>query len=142
MPDTKTLDAFFAHNGALLQKIMDTLIPADPERAMPSASKAGVLDRHLRAALLRRDDLAPGFVLAVGRAAELAPVDLDGLLTLSDTDFGLISRVIAGAYFMNAEVNERLGYRGQSEMRETVDYDEIISLIEGPVGRGDVYTHI
>ncbi len=142
MPDTKTLDAFFADNGALLQKIMDALIPADPERAMPSASEAGVLDRHLRAALLRRDDLAPGFVLAVGRAAELAPVDLDGLLTLSDTDFGLISRVIAGAYFMNAEVNERLGYRGQSEMRETVDYDEIISLIEAPVGRGDVYTHI
>lgn len=142
MPDTKTLDAFLSDNRVLLQKIMDALIPADTGRAMPSASEAGVLDSHLRSALLRRDDLAPGFALAVGRAAGLPSTDLDGLLTLSDTDFGLISRVIAGAYFMNAEVNEKLGYRGQSEMRETVDYDEIISLIEAPVGRGDVYTHI
>lgn len=142
MPDQKTLDTFLVGRADLLRTIMDALIPADPECGMPSASVAGVLDSHLRTALLRRDDLAPAFIAAIDRAAALPSASLDELLTLSDADFGLISRVVAGAYFMNTEVNDRLGYRGQAEMRETVDYDEIVSLIEAPIARGDVYTHV
>lgn len=140
MPDQKTLDAFLASRADLLRAIMDALIPADPERDMPSAFGAGVLDSYLRTALLHRDDLAPPFMAAVERAGELSFVNLENLLALDG--FDVISRVIAGAYFMHPGVNDKLGYRGQGEMHETVDYDEIIALIEAPIERGEVYTHI
>lgn len=142
MDTPSTTDTFLNDNREHLNEIVDALIPADSSLEMPSASDAGVLDHYLGTALKLRDDLAPAFISAIERAAMLPSKDIESLLKLGDEDFGIISRVIAGAYFMNRDINAKLRYNGQEEIRETVDYDEIIALIEGPLSRGDVYTHI
>ncbi len=120
--------------------IADTLIPADPKSAMPSATEAGVLDRHLPRALKERDDLAPAFFAAVSRLPEQPPqAPLAAIKALGADDFQRISFLIAGAYFLDEEVNRQLRYPGQEAVFENPDYDEIMDIIERVTARGKVY---
>lgn len=121
----------------------DTLIPADPALDMPSASGAGVIDRHLAHALLARDDLVVGFVAAVARLPDAAPASpMQALQALGRPEFDLCCRVVSGAFFLDEAVCRRLGYLGQQPIRETPDYDRIMAAIEPVVARGPVYTPV
>lgn len=120
--------------------IADALIPADPESAMPSASEAGVLDQHLPRALKERDDLAPAFFAAVSRLPEQPPRDpLAAIKALGAEELQRISFLIAGAYFLDEDVNRRLHYPGQEAVFENPDYDEIMDIVERVTMRGKVY---
>jgi hypothetical protein len=120
--------------------IADALIPADSKSAMPSATEAGVLDRHLPRALKERDDLAPAFLAAVARLPEQPPLDpLAAIRALGADDFQRISFLIAGAYFLDEEVNRNLRYPGQEAVFEDPDYDEIMDIVERVTERGKVY---
>ena len=121
----------------------DTLIPADPALDMPSASGAGVIDLHLADALLARDDLVEGFVAAASRLPEPPPAaPMQALQDLGRHDFDLCCRVVSGAFFLNEAICRRLGYLGQQPIRETPDYDRIMTAIEPVVERGLVYTPV
>ncbi len=120
--------------------IVDALVPADRELGMPSASEAGVLDRHLREALLKRDDLMPSFITAVSRLPAGRPADpLGSLRSLETQDFDICTRVIAGAYFSDEKVNRTLKYPGQQSIISTPDYDVIIDAIDSVLNRGQLY---
>ena len=120
--------------------IADTLIPADPKSAMPSATEAGVLDRLLPRALKAREDLAPAFFAAVSRLPEQRPqAPLAAIKALGADDFQRISFLIAGAYFLDDEVNRKLHYPGQEAVFENPDYDEIMDIVERVTARGKVY---
>ena len=126
-----------------LMWMADTLIPADVGLDMPSASDAGVIDRHLADALLARDDLVEGFVAAVARLPEQAPVvPMEALQNLGRSGFDVCCRVVSGAFFLNETVCRRLGYLGQQPIRETPDYDQIMTAIEPVVARGPIYTPV
>jgi hypothetical protein len=126
--------------GTRIAWIADALIPADPESAMPSATAAGVLDRHLPRALKERDDLAPAFFAAVSRLPEQCPQDpLAAIKALGADDFQRISFLIAGAYFLDEDVNRKLRYPGQEAVFENPDYDELIDVVERVMMRGKVY---
>jgi hypothetical protein len=121
---------------------MDALIPADPSLRMPSASQAGVLDQHLPEVLLIRDDLADDFFKVIELLPMLAPGrGLEALEALAPKDFETYSRLVAGAFFLNQEVNQILRYPGQQAMIDAPDYDEIIEAIEPVMERGDIYIH-
>lgn len=120
--------------------VADALVPADPRSGMPSASEAGISDRLLPRALRERDDLAPAFLAALSRLPETAPqAPLAAIKALGAADFQTISFLIAGAYFLDEEVNRKLHYPGQEAVFEDADYDEIMDVVERVTARGQVY---
>ena len=122
---------------------VDALIPADPELGMPSASEAGVLSTYLKQALVMRDDHLEGFVAAVLQLPAIRPADpIAALLALEKKDFDLFSRTVAGSFFMNEDVNNRLGYAGQKAYVGEPDYDTMFELVETVVNRGPIYTPV
>jgi hypothetical protein len=121
----------------------DALIPSDKELDMPSAVEAGVISQHLPRVLKVRPDLAPPFFEAIQRLPAQAPADpLAALIALGEGDFGLISRLIAGAYFIDSAVNSKLGYRGQEALPLDPDYEAILAVTEKVAERGPVYTSV
>lgn len=123
--------------------VSDTLIPSDPKSGMPSATEAGVPEHLLPRALKERDDLAAPFFRALLRLPEARPKDaLDAIRALGAEDFHTISFLIAGAYFLDETVNQKLRYPGQEALNETPDYDEIMETIERVQARGSVYVDV
>lgn len=122
---------------------VDALIPADRALKMPSASEAGVLDKHLADALLLRDDLAADFFSAV--AALPTEPTAGGMETLEAMDgkqFDVFTRLVAGAFFLNQKVNDVLRYPAQTAIFETPDYDFVIDSIAPVIRRGEIFTKI
>lgn len=123
--------------------VADALIPSDAKSGMPSATEAGVPERLLPRALKERDDLAPSFFLALSRLPEARPSNpLDAIRALGADDFHTVSFLIAGAYFLDEDVNRKLRYPGQEALHETPDYDEIMEAIERVQARGTVYLDV
>lgn len=123
--------------------VADALIPSDAKSGMPSATEAGVPERLLPRALKERDDLAPSFFLALSRLPEACPSNpLDVIRALGADDFHTVSFLIAGAYFLDEDVNRKLRYPGQEALHETPDYDEIMEAIERVQARGTVYLDV
>jgi hypothetical protein len=121
----------------------DTLIPADPSLGMPSATQAGLLDLFLPKALSARDDMLPAFIQAIRQLPATQPDDpMRTMRALPDGGFDVIARVIAGAYFWSAEINQKLKYPGQQEIRETPDYDFLMEHIEPVIERGEIYVKV
>lgn len=118
----------------------DALIPTDASLGMPSATEAGVLETYLPEALTARDDMLPAFVEAVRQLPETTPADPIGALkALPDGGFDSISRTVAGAYFWSGDINRKLKYPGQQEIRETPDYEFLMEAIEPQLERGSRY---
>lgn len=118
----------------------EALIPADSALDMPSALDAGVADHLLGRALKVRPDMIEPFVAAMSRLPAQAPAEpLAALLALGEADFGLVSRFIAGAYFLNEGVAARLGYRGQEALDIDPDYEEILAVTAEVQARGPIY---
>lgn len=123
-----------------LEWVADTLIPADKELDMPSATEAGVLTELLPRALRARDDLAEAFLAAIDSLPAQVPENPMGAIrSLSQPDFDMVTRMIAGAYFLNSEVTAKLGYPGQEAVRETPDYEEIAEVTDRVIERGPIY---
>jgi hypothetical protein len=118
----------------------EALIPKDDEQGMPSALEAGVIDILLPRALKARPELGPPLIAALSRLPAEAPINpLVALKQLGDADFDQISHLIAGAYFLDFEVNRRLKYPGQEAMDYAPDYDEVMEVAQRVMDRGNIY---
>jgi hypothetical protein len=123
-----------------LEWVCEALIPADPAGELPSALQAGVIDRLLPRALKVRPDFEAPLLEALGCLPAEPPADPLGVLqALSDGRFDLISHLIAGAYFIDEEVNRRLKYPGQEALLANTDYDEVMEVAERIMNRGVIY---
>jgi hypothetical protein len=127
-----------------LREFADQLIPA--AHGMPAASEVGVADRQLDRVLAARPDLAAPLARAV---AGVDPDDRDGSLERLGAEdreaSDALLLVVAGGYYMDAEVRRRLEYDGQQpvEVRPEIipNYVEE-GLVEPLLARGPVYRSV
>lgn len=123
---------------ALLADAADLLIPVG--NGMLSASQAGVADEGLAAVLESRPELeaAISAVLESGRG-QTASEFLARLKNSNPTGFGVLTEVVAGAYFINAEVRAALHYGGQTAkpIHEEEEIDP--GLLKPLLDRGAIY---
>lgn len=118
--------------------IADILIPE--AEGMPSATQAGVADRYVEEALGYRPDLQSGFDQALEAARGLAPKDAVELLNSEHIPaFEALGTLTAGAYFLNPDIRERIGYPGQVPTPPKDDTDTYLHLLENVMERGQVY---
>jgi hypothetical protein len=106
-----TDDALTAEHRARLGAIADELIPAGG--GMPSATEAGATGRYLDEVLRSRPDLAAPLVAALDAVEGLEPGAAIARLRGDDADgWTVLTAVVPGAYFMNPECREAVGYPG------------------------------
>jgi hypothetical protein len=118
--------------------IADVLIPA--AEGMPSATEADVPNRYLDEALGYRPDLLQGLREALGVAEGLLPENAVGLLNSEHIPaFEALGTLTAGAYFLNSEIRQLIGYPGQVPTPPKNDMDTYIDLLENVMERGQVY---
>jgi len=127
-----------ATDRTLLADVADLLIPAGND--MPSASQAGVADEGLAAVVKSRPELEAAItaVLQSGRG-QTAQEFLTCLKTSDAAGFGVLTEVVAGAYFMNQKVRTALGYSGQipQPINEGEELDP--ALLKAVLDRGSIY---
>ena len=121
--------------------LADVLIPAGS--GMPSGGDValgrGMLDEVLRI----RDDLVEPLVRVLDAAAGADPKAEVERLQAEDPDgFATLSTLVAGGYFLDEEVREAIGYKGQQAIPlpqdGTPDYEED-GLIQAVIDRGPIY---
>ncbi|MCR4471589.1 hypothetical protein [Burkholderia sp. SCN-KJ] len=135
-----------AHAKAALESVRaqlawtcEVLIPDDPVGELPSALEADVPGSLLPRALVARDDLQEQFVAVLASLPENPPENpLERLKGLGSA-FDLISQLIAGAYFLDIEINRKLRYPGQDALDYNPDYDEITATVERFMATGPRY---
>ena len=136
-----TVVVFDGDARARLAALADALIPAGD--GMPSASEAGVAGEWLDAVLTAE----PGFAGPLAAVLEQADVaDPDGeLKRIETTDpggWGTLTTVVAGAYFLNPEIAQRVGYPGRRaipiDADATPDWEQD-GLLESVKSRGPIY---
>jgi hypothetical protein len=124
---------------AVLAGLADVLIPAGD--GMPSASAAAVAAEGLDQVLAAVPGLGAGLadVVAIAKGREPAEF-VAGLARTDPVAHGLLTEVVAAAYFMNPEVRNAVGYSGQgpSPLDPRVDYMED-GLLESVIKRGPIY---
>lgn len=136
-----TVVLFDAAARARLAALADALIPAG--EGMPAASEAGVAGEWLDAVLTAE----PGFaaplaaVLDVADGADPAG-DLRRIETTDPDGWGVLTTVVAGAYFLNPEIAQRVGYPGRRaipiDTRAEPDWAQD-GLLDSVTSRGPVY---
>ncbi|HWL86209.1 MAG TPA: hypothetical protein VNO21_10425 [Polyangiaceae bacterium] len=126
-------DAARAHLGALA----DLLIPEDGD--MPSASGAGVAGPGVDAVLAARPDLVEPLRIALALAAEMDPPRaLATLRTEHPAAFTALGEIAAGGYFLQADIQRRIGYRGRAAL--PIDTAPVDAELLGPVlARGAIW---
>jgi hypothetical protein len=136
----RRIDDALARIGAQLVWVGDTLIPHDDEGGLPSASEAQVPTLLMPRALRAREDLIEPFVTILERLPATVPErPMEALRALGDGDFETVSHLVAGAYFLDAEINRKLRYPGQESMDYAPDYDEIMDVVQRVIDRGPIY---
>ena len=131
--------SFDQNERALLAALADVLIPAAD--GMPSASQADVAGQWLDAVLTARPDLAGRLKDVLAKARDGTPYDVVTDLRAHDPDaFGVLAEIVPGAYFMNPDVRQAIGYAGQEPrpMDPRPDYMED-GLLESVIRRGPIY---
>jgi hypothetical protein len=127
------------HDRRRLGELADVLIPAGD--GMPSASEAGVGGTGLDAVLLARPDLVDGLKRLLAATGDAPAAEVISRLRQQDpAGFGLLAEVVPGAYFMNPQVRQRIGYSGQGPrpIDPRPDYMED-GLLESVLLRGPIY---
>ncbi len=118
--------------------LADVLIPE--AEGMPSASQAEVPSRWLDDALRYRPDLVSGLETALQAAGDLPAEDAIEILNRDHIPaFEALGTLTAGAYFLNPDVRELIGYPGQVPTPPKDDTDTYFDLLENVVERGKLY---
>lgn len=118
--------------------IADVLVPA--AEGMPSASQADVPTRWLDDALGYRPDLTDGLLAALEAAGDLPAEEAVELLNSEHIPaFEALGTLLAGAYFLNPDIRERIGYPGQVAVVPKDDTDTYADLLMNVMERGQVY---
>jgi hypothetical protein len=124
-----------------LAGLADVLIPAAEE--MPSGG-AVLIDRGgLQAVLRIRPDMEDELARILGEARSAEPAaEVERLRTDDPDGFGVLTTVVAGAYFLDRGVREALGYEGQRavpiEPADPPDYARD-GLLTSVIERGPIY---
>ena len=131
--------SFDAEQRTRLAQLADELIPAAGEHL--SASAAEVAGCWLDAVLAARPDLASGLASLLERAADQAPsVFVAQLRTDDEAAFGVLAEVVTGAYFMNPQVRQAIGYFGQTGRPIDPHPDYLDDgLLDSVISRGPIY---
>lgn len=121
--------------------LADVLIPS--AEGMPSASEADVPSRWLDEALRHRPDLVQGLQTALTAAGDLPAEDAVELLNREHIPaFEALGTLAAGAYYLNPEIRELIGYPGQVPTLAKDDTDTYFDLLERVVERGQRYRDV
>jgi hypothetical protein len=121
-----------------LHALADVLIPAGPD--MPSASQADPDGSWTAHVLGIRPELAAPFRDALERA--LGAESIDELIEAfkdQPGDLGVLTLVVAGAYFLNPEVRRRIGYPGQLPQPAVEWSFGTKPQIQRVIARGEIY---
>ncbi len=131
--------SFDQNERALLAALADVLIPA--AGGMPSASQADVAGQWLDAVLIARPDLDGRLKDVLEKARDGTPNDVVTDLRANDpVAFAVLAEIVPGAYFLNPDVQQAVGYAGQEPrpMDPRPDYMED-GLLESVIRRGRIY---
>jgi hypothetical protein len=122
-----------------LADIADTLIPA--RMGFPSASEAGVAGDLLDRALIGRPDRLRIVSRLIGelRTADDLHFALRELERQRPLLFVALMEAVTGAYVLNPEVQDRLGYHGQQRIAIDTDAEDYTDLLPIVLERGPVY---
>ncbi|WP_394840594.1 hypothetical protein LZC95_26195 [Pendulispora brunnea] len=113
-----------------LAALADLLIPADGD--MPAASAAGVAGAGVDAVLTARPDLLEPLQFALSIAAyEDAAHALALLRDKYPLVYSALGELVAGAYYLHPDIQDRMGYRGRQAI--TIDVTN-----GGAMDKGDV----
>ena len=124
---------------AVLAGLADVLIPAGD--GMPSASAASVAEEGLDQVLTAVPSLVADVAEVLARAKGCEPVEFVARLAEADAAaYGVLTEVVAAAYFLNSDVRKAVGYTGQgpSPLDPRADYMED-GLLESVIKRGPIY---
>jgi hypothetical protein len=126
---------------ATLAGLADVLIPAGD--GLPSAATAGAATRWLDEVLGALPEVDAPLAALLDHFADTEPGA--AVLTLQTDDpsgFDLLCTVVAGAYFLNPEVRQAIGYPGQQAVpivpEVPLDYEQD-GLLASVIGRGPIY---
>jgi hypothetical protein len=124
---------------ALLASLADELIPGDGQHL--SASAADVAGTWLDHVLAARPDLVEGLRDVLRRAQGREPKEFVAELRVTDAAaFGVLAEVVPGAYFMNPQVQQAIGYFGQTPRPIDPHPDYLDDgLLESVLRRGPIY---
>jgi hypothetical protein len=123
----------------VLAALADVLIPAGKD--MPSASQADAVGHWLDQVLVARPDLEEGLTDLLSTARDRDPRDFIADLQANDAPaYGVLTELVAGAYFMNPDVQRAIGYEGQGPrpIDPRPDFMED-GLLESVIHRGPIY---
>jgi hypothetical protein len=123
----------------VIAALADVLIPAG--NGMPSARQAGVADSWLDAVLAARADLLAGMKSLLAKSHQRDPAEVVAYLRANEPSaFDTLAQAVTGAYFMNPQVQELIGYTGQDArpIDPRADYLDD-GLLESVIRRGPIY---
>jgi hypothetical protein len=133
--------AFDADARGRLAALADALIPAGD--GMPSASEAGVAGEWLDAVLAAEPGFGPPLSAVLEQADVADPAGELRRIESTDPDgWGTLTTVVAGAYFLNPAIAERIGYPGRRAIPVDADPDPDWledGLLDSVKSRGTIY---
>jgi hypothetical protein len=118
-----------------LAVLADLLVPASDD--MPSASQAGVAEHGVDLVLAARPDLAGPLAEALHLAEDAG--SLVALRTSRPELFAVLGEIVAGAYYQNKDIQDRIGYHGRvsAPVETAPDLDD--TLLAPVIERGLIY---
>jgi hypothetical protein len=126
---------------ARLAAFADALIPAGD--GMPSGSAAGVAAEWLDAVLAAEPGFGPPLAVVLAEADVADPAGELRRIESTDPDgWGTLTTVVAGAYFLNPAIAERIGYPGRRAIPVDADPNPDWledGLLDSVKSRGPVY---
>jgi hypothetical protein len=126
---------------ATLAALADVLIPAGAD--LPSASQAGVAERWLDEVLTALPEVAEPLAALLQALGGEEPSAAVARLQIDDpAGFDLLCTVVAGAYFLNPDIRQMIGYPGQQalpiQVEDPPDYEQD-GLLASVIARGPIY---
>jgi hypothetical protein len=124
-----------------LAALADALIPAGD--GMPSASEVGVAGEWLDAVLAAEPGFGPALAALLAAADVADPAgELRRIESTDPGGWGTLTTVVAGAYFLNPAIAERIGYPGRRAIPVDADPNPDWledGLLDSVKSRGTIY---
>jgi hypothetical protein len=133
---------FEREHRATLNQLADVLIPQG-DKSLPSASQAGVAERWLDEVLSTLPEVQEPLIVLLEALSVQEPVAALGRLQTEDpVGYDLLCTVVAGAYFLNPDIREKIGYPGQQglpiQVTDPPDYEQD-GLLASVIARGPIF---